>query len=255
MGFTDLFIRRPVLAIVLSLLLLLLGMKAFTSLQLRQYPEVVYPTVNITTAYPGANASLIKGFITTPILNAVTSVEGIEYLTAESNDSISTVSVFLTQDYDVDTALLDLTTKVNKIRGELPSASEDPLIEKMEGKPKIGMIAGIGDRRPEDNHDIGVVAAETFDEVIIRQDKHLRGKTEKEIIDMIHKGIKSVDPDKPVTIIPSEKEAITHAITNATKGSLLVFCSDVVPDALNLVMKALMLTPLIVKRPVVPIKL
>jgi multidrug efflux pump len=133
MGFTDLFIRRPVLAIVLSLLLLLLGLKAFTSLQLRQYPEVVYPTVNIITAYPGANASLIKGFITTPILNAVTSAEGIEYLTAESNEGISRVSVFLTQDYDIDTALLDLTTKVNKIRSELPSESEDPLIEKMEG--------------------------------------------------------------------------------------------------------------------------
>jgi cyanophycin synthetase len=110
------------------------------------------------------------------------------------------------------------------------------MIEKMDGSPKVGMIAGIGDRRPEDNHEIGVVAAEAFDEIIIRQDKHLRGKTEKEIIGMIHDGIKSVDPDKPVTIIPSEEEAITHAITKAKKGSLLVFCSDVVPDALNLVM-------------------
>jgi cyanophycin synthetase len=110
------------------------------------------------------------------------------------------------------------------------------MIKKMEGAPKVGMIAGIGDRRPEDNHEIGVVAAEMFDEIIIRQDKHLRGKTEEELIDMIHNGIKSVDPNKPVTIIPSEKEAITHAITNAEKGSLLVFCTDVVPDALNLVM-------------------
>jgi len=111
------------------------------------------------------------------------------------------------------------------------------MIEKMEGSPKVGMIAGIGDRRPEDNHEIGVVAAEMFDEIIIRQDKNLRGKTEDELIEMIHNGIKSVNPDKPVTIIPSEKEAITHAITNAKKGSLLVFCSDVVPDALNLVMQ------------------
>lgn len=110
------------------------------------------------------------------------------------------------------------------------------MIEKMEGTPKIGMIAGIGDRRPEDNHEIGVIAAEMFDEIIIRQDKNLRGKTEKELIEMIHNGIKSVDPKKPVTIIPSEEEAITHAITNGKKGSLMVFCSDVVPDALNLVM-------------------
>jgi cyanophycin synthetase len=110
------------------------------------------------------------------------------------------------------------------------------MIKKMNGAPKVGMIAGIGDRRPEDNREVGAVAAEMFDEIIIRQDKHLRGKTEEELIEMIHDGIKSVDPNKPVTIIPSEEEAITHAITNAKKGSLLVFCTDVVPDALNLVM-------------------
>jgi cyanophycin synthetase len=98
------------------------------------------------------------------------------------------------------------------------------------------MIAGIGDRRPQDNAEIGAVAAEMFDEIIIRQDKHLRGKTEEELIEMVHSGIKSVDPNKPVTIIPSETEAITHAITKAKKGSLIVFCTDVVPDALNLVM-------------------
>lgn len=111
------------------------------------------------------------------------------------------------------------------------------VVEKLDGAPKIGMIAGIGDRRPEDNHEIGMISAEMFDEIIIRQDKHLRGKTEEELIEMIHNGIKSVKPDMKVTIIKSEHEAITHAITNATKGSLLVFCSDVVPDALNLVMK------------------
>ncbi|MDP4662372.1 MAG: cyanophycin synthetase, partial [Salibacteraceae bacterium] len=111
------------------------------------------------------------------------------------------------------------------------------MIEKMDGSPKVGMIAGIGDRRPEDNHNIGVVAAEMFDEIIIRQDKNLRGKTEKELIDMIHAGIKSVDPNKKITIIPSEHDAIVHAFEHATKGSLLVLCSDVVPDALNLVMK------------------
>ncbi|RLD22875.1 MAG: cyanophycin synthetase [Bacteroidetes bacterium] len=110
------------------------------------------------------------------------------------------------------------------------------MIKKMKGSPRVGMIAGIGDRRPEDNREIGAVAAEMFDEIIIRQDKNLRGKTEEELIEMIHEGIKSVDPNKPVTIIPSEEEAITHAITKAKKGSLLVFCTDVVPDALNLVM-------------------
>ena len=111
------------------------------------------------------------------------------------------------------------------------------MTKKMKGSPKVGMIAGIGDRRPEDNMEVGAVAAEMFDEIIIRQDKHLRGKTEEELIEMIHSGIKSVDPKKPVKIIPSEEEAITYAITNAKKGSLLIFCTDVVPNALNLVMK------------------
>ena len=109
------------------------------------------------------------------------------------------------------------------------------LVKKLEGSPKIGIIAGIGDRREQDNIEIGKIAAEMFDEIIIRQDKHLRGKTEQELIGMLNNGIKSVNPDKKVTIIPSEKEAITYAVKNATKGSLIVLCSDVVPDALDLV--------------------
>lgn len=106
------------------------------------------------------------------------------------------------------------------------------MLENMEGSPKVGIIAGIGDRRNEDNIGIGQVAAEMFDEIIIRQDKHLRGRTEKEIIDLLHEGIKKVNPNKKVTIIPREKEAIEYAITNAKDGSFIIICSDVIPDAL-----------------------
>jgi cyanophycin synthetase len=102
---------------------------------------------------------------------------------------------------------------------------------------KVGIIAGIGDRREEDNNEMGGIAAEMFDEVIIRQDKRLRGKTEEELIKMLDDGIRAKDPNKKITIIPSEKEAITHAIHNAQKGSLIVLCSDVVPDALETVKK------------------
>lgn len=108
-------------------------------------------------------------------------------------------------------------------------------IENLDGKPTVGIIAGIGDRREEDNEGIGRMAAVMFDEIIIRQDKNLRGKTEEELIDMLSSGIKKHDPNKKITIIPSEEEAITHAITNAVPGSLIVICSDVVPDALKLV--------------------
>ncbi len=111
------------------------------------------------------------------------------------------------------------------------------MVEKMEGKPKVGIIAGIGDRRDEDNRTMGAICAEAFDEIIIRQDKHLRGKTAEELIALLKEGIHRVDPNKPVMIIPSEQEAVSHAITHAKKGSLIVLCSDVVPDALALVMK------------------
>jgi len=106
------------------------------------------------------------------------------------------------------------------------------MLQRMEEHPKVGIIAGIGDRRTEDNNEIGAVAAEMFDEIIIRQDKHLRGKSETELIDMLSEGIKKIDPKKKVTVIPKESEAIKYAITNAKKGSLIVICSDVVPDAL-----------------------
>jgi len=111
------------------------------------------------------------------------------------------------------------------------------MIEKMDGHPKVGVIAGIGDRRPEDNIEIGQVAAEMFDEIIIRQDKNLRGRTEDELIEFLMEGIKKVDPKKKVTVFKAEKDAINFALDNAKKGSMIVLCSDVVPDALDLVMK------------------
>lgn len=109
------------------------------------------------------------------------------------------------------------------------------MVDKMDGQPKVGIVAGVGDRRVEDNNEIGKIAAEMFDEIIIRQDKHLRGKTEAEIEKMIIDGIKSVDPNKKVTIIASEKKAIRYAIDHAEKGSLVIVCSDEVQDALNII--------------------
>ena len=108
-------------------------------------------------------------------------------------------------------------------------------IDELDATVKVGIIAGIGDRRKEDNNEMGSIAAEMFDEIIIRQDKHLRGKTEEELIKMLNDGIKMKDPNKKTTIIPSEREAITYAVKNAIKGSLIILCSDVIPDALDLV--------------------
>lgn len=109
--------------------------------------------------------------------------------------------------------------------------------DSLEATIKVGIIAGVGDRREEDTNELGSIAAEMFDEIIIRQDKHLRGKSEEALIKMLNDGIKMKDPNKKTTIIPSEKEAITFAVKNAIKGSLIICCSDVIPDALELVMK------------------
>src|SRR5690554_660413 len=108
--------------------------------------------------------------------------------------------------------------------------------DNLEATVKVGIIAGVGDRRDEDTRELGSIAAEMFDEIIIRQDKNLRGKSEEELINMLDEGIKIKNPNIKTTIIPSEREAITYAIKNAKKGSLIVCCSDVIPEALDLVM-------------------
>lgn len=110
-------------------------------------------------------------------------------------------------------------------------------LEKIDATPKIGIIAGVGDRRDSDIVALGALAAKMFDEVIIRQDRNLRGRSENEIIDLMVEGMHSVDPKKKHIVIPSEPEAIDYAFKNAKKGSFIVICSDVVPDALDQVMK------------------
>ncbi len=98
---------------------------------------------------------------------------------------------------------------------------------------KVGIIAGVGDRRDEDIISLGEVSAKIFDEIIIRQDKNLRGRTEQNIIDLMTEGIQNVDPDKKITVIRKESEAIDYAMKNAVKDSFIVITSDVVPDALE----------------------
>jgi cyanophycin synthetase len=111
------------------------------------------------------------------------------------------------------------------------------MVDRIQASVKVGIIAGIGDRRPQDNQGIGAAAASMFDQIIIRQDKNLRGRTEAELIAELKAGIESVDPNKPVQLFATEREAIAHALEHAAKGSLIVVSSDVVPDALAQVME------------------
>ncbi len=106
-------------------------------------------------------------------------------------------------------------------------------LSSVEASVKVGIIAGVGDRRDEDIMSLGEVAAQIFDEIIIRQDKNLRGRTEQEIIDLMTKGIYAVDPAKKITVIKKESEAIEFAMKNAIKDSFIIIISDVIPDALE----------------------
>ncbi|MBL7913892.1 MAG: cyanophycin synthetase [Bacteroidia bacterium] len=110
-------------------------------------------------------------------------------------------------------------------------------LEKIDSKPKVGVIAGVGDRRDEDIILLGTLAAQMFDEIVVRQDRNLRGRSEQEIIDLMLKGIHQVNPDKQVKVIPTEKEAIEFVMKNSKKGAFITICSDVVPDALDQIMK------------------
>ena len=133
MNFTDTFIRRPVLATVVSLLIVFLGLRAFNSLSLREYPEVTYPVINVTTVYPGANAELMQGFITRPLERALAKAEGIDYITAHSQDGTSRISAHLQPGYDVDAAFADISGKVEEERRKLPRDAEAPVVQKETG--------------------------------------------------------------------------------------------------------------------------
>jgi hydrophobe/amphiphile efflux-1 (HAE1) family protein len=133
-AFTDLFIRRPVLATVVSLLILLIGGVAALKLQVRQFPETSNTTITITTTYPGAAADVIKGFITTPIEQAVASAEGIDTLVSSSQQNVSTITLNLRLDANPDRAMADTLSKVNQVRGLLPREANDPAIVKQTGQ-------------------------------------------------------------------------------------------------------------------------
>ncbi|MDQ6869867.1 MAG: efflux RND transporter permease subunit, partial [Pseudomonadota bacterium] len=133
MSFTDIFIRRPVLASVVSLLILLAGIQSGLKLQVRQFPELSSTTITITTVYPGANADLIKGFITTPLMQAVASAEGIDTLVSNSQQNTSTITLNLLLNANADRAVADVLAKVNQVKYLLPREAFDPVVVKQTG--------------------------------------------------------------------------------------------------------------------------
>src|SRR5512137_435113 len=129
MKITDLFIRRPVVATVVNLVILLAGFQAWRSLNVRQYPRSDIAVVTVTTAYIGANADLVRGFITTPLERVIASADGIDYIESSSTQGLSTITVHLKLNYDTNAALTQIQAKVAQVRNDIPPEAEVPIID------------------------------------------------------------------------------------------------------------------------------
>src|SRR6266478_500654 len=128
MKFTDLFIKRPVLSIVVSLVIVIAGLQSIRSLSVRQYPRSDIAVVQVTTVYVGANADLVRGFITTPLERVIASADGIDYMESSSAQGLSAVTVHLKLNYDTNAALTQIQAKLAQVRNDLPPESQAPII-------------------------------------------------------------------------------------------------------------------------------
>jgi multidrug efflux pump len=149
---TDLFIRRPVLAIVVNLIIVIAGVQAIGTLNVRQYPKLESATITVRTPYVGANADLVRGFITTPLERAIAAADGIDYLESQSDQGLSTINVRLKLNFDAAKALADVSARVNQVRGDLPPEAEVPAIN-IEPSDSIiaAMYLSFGSKILEDN--------------------------------------------------------------------------------------------------------
>src|ERR671923_3098494 len=152
MKFTDLFVKRPVLAIVVNLVILIAGLQAIRSLSVRQYPRSDIATVQVSTVYVGANADLVRGFITTPLERVIASADGIDYMESSSAQGISTITVHLKLNYDTNAALTQIQSKVAQVRNDLPPEAEVPIIDLQTADQQIAaMYIGFSSSELEQN--------------------------------------------------------------------------------------------------------
>src|ERR1044072_4489929 len=126
---TDIFVARPVLAIVVNLVILIAGLQAIRSLSVRQYPRSDIAVVRVSTAHAGAHADLVRGFRPTPLERGIASADGIDYMESSSGQALSTITVHLKLNYDTNAALAQIQAKVAQVRNDLPPEAEAPIIE------------------------------------------------------------------------------------------------------------------------------
>jgi multidrug efflux pump len=142
MSFTDLFIRRPVLATVVNLMILALGLRAMSSLPVLQYPRTQNAVITVSTTYYGADPDVIAGFITTPLENAIAQANGIDYMSSKSATGVSTITINLRLNYDADQALTEINTKVSSVLNQLPSGTQQPVLKVQIGQTIDAMYIG-----------------------------------------------------------------------------------------------------------------
>ncbi|MFI5020905.1 MAG: efflux RND transporter permease subunit [Alphaproteobacteria bacterium] len=142
MKFTDIFIRRPVLATVVSLMILVLGLRSAATLPILQYPRTENAVVTVSTIYYGADPDVIAGFITTPLENAIAQANGIDYMSSTSQSGASTITVYLRLNYDPDKALTEITSKVNSVLNQLPTGTQQPVLTVKVGQTIDAMYIG-----------------------------------------------------------------------------------------------------------------
>ena len=141
MKFTDIFIRRPVLAVSISLLIIILGLQAISKLAVREYPKMTTTVIQVSTVYPGADANLIQAFVTSKIEEAVAQADNVDYMSSSSRPSSSSITVKMKLNTDPNAALADVLAKVNSVRSELPSGIEDPTVTSSTGGSGIMYIS------------------------------------------------------------------------------------------------------------------
>lgn len=152
MNFTDIFIRRPVLAIVVSLLILVLGMRSMFSLPINQYPHTQNAVVTVSTTYFGADAQTVAGFITQPLESAIAQAQGIDYLSSSSTSGVSTITATLRLNYDANRALTEINTQVNSVKNQLPTQAQQPVLTVQTGQTTDAMYIGFySDTLPTNN--------------------------------------------------------------------------------------------------------
>src|SRR5512141_2578459 len=143
MNFTDVFIRKPVVALVVSLLILVLGLRSLFNLPVRQYPKTENAVVTVSTAYYGADAATVAGFITQPLEQAIAQAQGIDYLSSNSINGVSIITATLRLNYNSNRALTEITTQVNSVKNQLPPQAQQPVITVQVGQTTDSMDFGV----------------------------------------------------------------------------------------------------------------